>query len=48
MLDKFTLEWVLSTSTELQNKIWDLREVIHTEIDKINENGKEEIAVHSS
>jgi hypothetical protein len=37
MLDKFTLEWVLKTSDELQNKIWDLREVINVEIDKINE-----------
>jgi len=37
MLDKLTLEWVLKTSTELQNKIWDLREVINVEIDKIND-----------
>ena len=37
MLDLHTLEWILSTSTELQNKIWDLREAIHAEIEKIKE-----------
>jgi len=36
-----TLEWVLQQADELQNKIWDLREVIHTEIEKINDNGPE-------
>lgn len=48
MLDINTLEWVLSTSTELQNKIWDLREAIHAEIDKINENEPEKVTLHSS
>lgn len=46
MLDLNTLKWVLSISTELQNKIWDLREAIHTEIEKQKEDGKEEINIH--
>ena len=33
-----TLEWVLQKADELQNKIWDLREVIFKEIEKINDN----------
>lgn len=40
-LDIETLKWVLQQADELQNKIWDLREVIHTEIEKINDNGPE-------
>lgn len=47
MLDKQTLEWVLSTSAELQNKIWDLREAIHIELEKINSNEpKQKISLH--
>jgi len=41
MLDLHTLEWVLSTSVELQNKIWDLREAIQTEIEKQKEDVRE-------
>ena len=37
-LDIGTLKWVLQQSDELQNKIWDLREVIFKEIEKINDN----------
>ena len=40
-LDIETLKWVLQKADELQNKIWDLREVIHDEIEKINENEPE-------
>lgn len=40
-LDIETLKWVLQQADELQNKIWDLREVIHTEIEKINDNEPE-------
>ena len=40
-LDIETLKWVLQQADELKNKIWDLREVIHTEIEKINDNEPE-------
>lgn len=39
-LDIETLKWVLKQADEFQNKIWDLREVIHNEIEKINDNGQ--------
>ena len=40
-----TLKWVLEKASELNNKIWDLREAIHEEIEtqKQLKNGKEEI-----
>ena len=45
-----TLQWVLQKASELNNKIWDLREAIHEEIETQKElqHGKEEIAIHST
>lgn len=40
-LDIETLKWVLQQADKLQNKIWDLREVIFKEIEKINDNESE-------
>lgn len=38
-LDLNTLEWVLKQSSELNNRIWDLREEIQNQIQIIKEDG---------
>lgn len=47
-LDIKTLQWVLSKSQDLQNKIWDLRETIQETIETIKENEPKKISLQRS
>ena len=46
-LDIETLKWVLQQADKLQNKIWDLREVIFKEIEKGNLDNQKIVFIHT-